>query len=556
MRILKIKNIKTCTFLLFVQSLFLGSVLHTQTVATLPTYHWAYDYLHQLRVRGYLTELNALQQPYLERDVLQSLIRLLDQIGQGKISATKQDQWRLDFLLKALQNPKRSTGLIFEPGIWADQSIHSVDEETKFYTQLRSQVGVGLGASLYFYNGIRLDQELLDDPTYTRKEWRGFAGFTEQSYVRFTHIPGQANDDLPVFQGRRITNLDHAKGGCDGAHFSVTIGRDFLNWGAGKTGRLLFSDYAQPLDQIAIDLKYKGLQFTILAAQLEKWGLSDSLAKKYGTRRANRYLSAHRLTINFKRQLYLGLTEALLYGGPDADWQLKYHNPLLYYHGELLNGGGSDGNGLLYLDLDWYPWRNWEFYGEILVDDFQLEKTGPGDLEPNEVGTIIGLRHGDMLGLKGSLVGLEYVRIANRTYNSPFEWEKFSYFNRPIGYLLGNNLDRWNCIVNYWVMKGLQVGFSFDYIRQGKGSILDAWDAPWMNRTLAEGYHEPFPYGVVEKSAVLTLNLKYHFRANALIESQMSYRSLENAGHQSGDTENGWKFFFRLHWDIGGIWSY
>jgi hypothetical protein len=338
--------------------------------------------------------------------------------------------------------------------------------------------------------------------------------------------------------------------------FQLTIGRDFLNWGSGKTGRLLFSDHAQPLDHVAVGFKYKGLQFTLLAAQLDQWRLADSLVRAYGTLKADRYLSAHRLTINFKNKLHLGLTEALLYGGPDANWELKYHNPVLYYHGELLNGGGSDGNGLLYLDWDWYPWRNWEFYGEFLIDDLQLEKTVPGDLEPNEVGTILGIRNSDLLGLKGSLVGLEYVRIANRTYNSPYEWEKFIYFNRPIGYCLGNNFDRWNVMASYWIMKGFQVKLTYDYIRQGEGSILDGWDTPWINYTLAEGYDEPFPYGIVEKSAIISLNLRYHCRFNAMIESQVSYGNIANVGHQSGENKNSWTLFFRLHCDIGRTWFY
>lgn len=520
-----------------VQIVLISSPLDAQNQSTIPSYHWAYDYINQLRVRGYLVELNAIQQPYVEEDVLQSLVQLQDQIQQGKIVPTQPDRWLIDLLLKEFQVRQQPDGLIFEPGIWADQSIHYGDEQTKIFTQLRSQVGVGLGEKLYFYNGIRLDQQLRDDPTYISKEWRGFAGYTEQAYFRFT-------------------NDDHARGGCDGAHFRftnlgfrLTVGRDFLNWGAGKTGRLLFSDQAQPLDQIAVDFKYKGLQFTVLAAQLDQWRLSDSLVKTYGTLKANRYLSAHRLTISLKNKFHIGLTEALLYGGPDANWELKYHNPLLYYHGELLNGGGSDGNGLLYLDFDWYPGRDWEFYGEVLVDDFQLEKTGPGDLEPNEIGTIIGLQHSDVLGWKGSLVGLEYVRIANRTYNSGFEWEKFMHFNQPLGYSLGNNLDRWNLMASYWLMKGLQVGLTYDYIRQGQGSILNRWDTPWLSYTVAEGYDEPFPYGVVEQSSILTLNLKYHFRTNAMIESQVSYRAVENVFHEIGVSRDTWSFYLVVHWN-------
>jgi len=496
-----------------------------QSQLTIPGYHWAYRYIHQLRLGGYLSELNTIQQPYTVTQVVNSLTNFQKQIQHEIIKPTNQEQWLIDllakkFLHKSTLKADSTKLLVIQPGIWGDELIFSNNNETKFYTQLRSQLGFKLGKNLYFYNGMLLDQSLLDDSIYSGEKWRGFAAYTEQAYLRFTNFG-----------------------------FRFTLGRDFLNWGSGKTGRLLFSDHAQPLDMLSVNFRYRGLQFTALAADLDYWMLADSLVQKYRTQKANRFLSAHRLTINFYNKFYLGLTEALLYGGPNANWELKYHNPMLYYHGELLNGGGHDGNGFLYLDFDWYPCRNWEFYGEILIDDFQLEKTDSGDLEPNETGLILGFQYSDWFGLHGSLLGLEYIRVANRTYNSSFEWEKFVHFNKPIGYYLGNNFDRWNLKANYFPINELQVGLEFDYLRKGEGSILDQWDTPWVNYTLAEGYEEPFPYGIVEKSFLITLNLKYHFRMNAIFESQISYRNIDNTLHEIGINQDSWSFFFSFHWD-------
>lgn len=523
-----------------VQTVLIISSLIAQNQSTIPTYHWAYPYLHQLRLSGYLKELNTNEQPYAHAQVCHSLAILQSQIQQGKVKPSAPDQWLIELLMKQFQMKKQPSDeekqLTMAPGIWADESIRHADEATKFYTQLRSQIGFNLKDKLTFYNGIRLDQFLLDDPDYTGEKWRGFAGYTEQAYFRFTIY------DL------RFTNSESR---IPKSEIRLLMGRDFLSWGSGKTGRLLFSDYAQPLDHVSVSFRYKGLQFTELAADLDHWNLPASAMATYQAQRANRYLTCHRLTVNFKNKFHLGLAEALLYGGPHANWELKYHNPLLYYHGELLNGGGADGNGLLYLDFDWYPWRNWEFYGELLVDDYQLEKTRPGDLEPNEIGLILGFQHGNWLGLDGSLLGLEYVRVTNRTYNSAVDWEKFVHFNKPIGYYLGNNFDRWHLLVSYWLVKGLQMGVSFDYIRQGEGSILDPWDAPWMNYTVPQGYHEPFPYGKVERSAVTTLSLKYHFRSNAILESQIRYRSVENIFHEIGNDQQEWSAMLKLHWDLG-----
>ncbi len=505
--------------------------IFAQGGTTIPAYHWSYPYLSELRLKGYFADLNIIQQPYTKAQIAQSLAKIQEQIQQGKLLPTSRDRWMLDLLAREFKVRSEADAsekkLIMQPGIWADQTIHHNSDDTKIYTGIRSQAGVGFGEKLYFYNGIRLDRALVDDPNYAGRKWNGLAAYTEQAYLRYA---------TPRFQ--------------------VTMGRDFLNWGSGRTGRLLFSDHAQPLDQLKINFNYKALSFTALAVDLDQWELSDSLAAEYRTEKANRFLTAHRLTINFFNKFYFGFTEALVYGGPNSSWELKYHNPLLYYHGELLNHGGYDGNGLLYLDFDFYPWPNWQFYGEILVDDLQLEKSEQVDLEPNQVGLIFGFRHAHILGLHGSSIGLEYIRIANRTYNSWQEWEKFVHFNKTIGYELGNNFDRWNMIANSWLMNGLQLGLECDVIRKGKGSVLDSWDAPWENFTVAQGYHEPFPYGVIEQSTMLTFKLKYHFARSAIIESQISYRDVTNDSHIPNKNGHAWSASLNLHWNLSIDFNY
>ncbi|MDZ7265094.1 MAG: capsule assembly Wzi family protein [candidate division KSB1 bacterium] len=525
-------------FLICIFAECLGTFVTAQTNETIPSYHWAYPYINELRLNGYLPALHTIRQPYTAAEVENSLSMLQRQLERGEVKASAHDRWLIDLLssefLHREQLSDQKKQLTISPGVWLEESMIHDSQDARCYTQMRSQVGVHWKDRLSFYNGIRLDQLLLDDPLYPGKRWRGFAGYTEQAYVRFSIY------DL------RSTNLN----------VGLTLGRDFLHWGSGRTGRLLFSDYAQPLDQLKLDFAYKGLRFYVLAAQLEKWQLADSLVKKYGTRRANRFLSAHGVTFAIKDKLFIGLTEALVYGGPDAHWELKYHNPMLYYHGELLNGGGSDGNGLLYLDVDWYPWRNWRFYGEVLVDDYQLEKTVPGDLEPTEWGLILGWQRSSILGLSGSQLGLEYVRIANRTYNSWQDWEKFVHFNRPIGYALGNNFDRWNLSVSHWLWRGVQIGLEWDFIRQGQGSVLDRWDTPWKNFTLAQGYDEPFPYGIVESSSNLSMKLRYHFLTQGLMECLASYQQVDNFGHRRGQERHGWTVVLRAQLDVAGHWKY
>jgi len=44
------------------------------------------------------------------------------------------------------------------------------------------------------------------------------------------------------------------------------------------------------------------------------------------------------------------------------------------------------------LDLNAYPMKGLQAYGELLLDDIQIERKVPKDLEPTEWGWLIGLR--------------------------------------------------------------------------------------------------------------------------------------------------------------------
>jgi hypothetical protein len=221
---------------------------------------------------------------------------------------------------------------------------------------------------------------LVDDPEYMGRKWNGFAALTEQAYARFGY-----------------------------KNFSVVFGRDFLKWGTGKTGNLLLSDNSQPFDQFSFSVKFKFFKFSYIGARLDNWPLADSLAQQYRSLFMNRYLSAHRLDINFKNKLYVGFTEALLYGGPNGGVELQY-------------------------------------------------------------------RSEEVLGKRGFLIGCEYVRITNRTYNSAFEWEKFLHRNKPIGYYLGNDFDKWSFYLNKWLSKDFFIKGGLDYIRRGEGTVKSDWD--------------------------------------------------------------------------------
>ena len=493
---------------------------------TIPTYHWAYSYIDHLRVRGYFSNLSILTKPYTRNEIAKQLLAINKQKNNSKIYFRETDSWLLNRLFKEFEfemtNISKKGNPKFKIGLWTKGSSKFSENDESLQYYLKSQTCVLINEKIAFFNSIKFDKYLADDPEYFGRVWNNHTAFTEQAYIRYSS-----------------------------PSYSLTFGRDFLTWGSGKTGKLLLSDNSRPLDQISFSTKYKFLKFSFIGARLDSWALSNlELQQRYFTTTMKRYFSAHRLDFAFKNRYYFGFSEALLYGGASDGLELQYLNPFLYYHGELLNQSGSDGNGFLSFDFDFFPFENFEFYGEIMIDDIQIEDADTVDLEPTEYGVILGFQNTNLFGIDGAAFRIEYVRIANRTYNSSFEWEKYLHRNRSIGYYLGNDFDLWSLQFSKWFLEDFYISGEFNYLCQGEGSIKKEWDTPWMNYNIKDIYSEPFPSGIVEKKISYEFSLKYQPKDKYYIHAEFQYNNITNWNNVSGIDHNYWAFNLGFWYNI------
>ncbi|MBP9004619.1 MAG: hypothetical protein KBG36_00010 [Candidatus Marinimicrobia bacterium] len=363
--------------------------------------------------------------------------------------------------------------------------------QSKLYPQLRTFGSLSVTKNLSITNVMTLDPFATENPDYVGKEWRGLSGYTEQAYLMWS---------AKVFR--------------------LTAGRSYIVFGPGRKSSLLFSSAARPLDNLKLDIFLKHLSFQGITAKLDKMDNHE------------RYLSAHRLSF-YLGNWAIGLTEAMLYTGSARNLEFAYLNPFLLYHGEQLNGPDLNGNTLGTLELS-YTGRNWIAYSEFLVDDIQFDKEEPGDLEPNEVGCILGMDIADPFKIPGVYLGMEYTAITNRTYKTPTRSEWFLHRNVPIGYELGSDLDRINVLVRKY-HKNLQFALEFDHIRQGEGDLNKPWDSPWDSLTIEQGYSEKFPTGVVQTTSDVGLEVTWMPDYGKYIYARLTYEAIKNIDHGNKD---------------------
>ncbi|MDZ7266544.1 MAG: capsule assembly Wzi family protein [candidate division KSB1 bacterium] len=490
-----------------------------QEIMTVPTYHWSYIYARELSLRHRQLDFSPANWPV----TLGDMARLADTTGLATASAPERF-WQMR-LLQFARTPRAQKAWL-QLGGRLSESAGDFGPAWHSRAGLRTQLALFPDRHVALVNAIRLDEELREDPNYLGKRWRGFAGYTEQAYVAL-HF------------GRYVAKL----------------GRDFVRWGRGTDATLLLSDYSRPLDHFFGRLTLAPFRFDYLAAKLNSEYLPDSLRTRYATEVSERYLAAARAEVRFKTNLLtLAVTQLVLYGGPGRGFELYYLNPLLAFHGEQLNES-LKSNTAGALDAVLRPRDGLECYAQLLIDDVQVEKTRRGDLEPNEIAFLLGGELAEPFGWRGVTLGLEYTRVANRTYNAITVWEKFLHRNRPLAHFLGNDFDRWLVHGRAYAGGNVQLFYSYEARRHGEGRLERPFDMPWVNADLQQGYREKFPSGVVERSTHVHLEARWHATAGfhlALAAGHARYRNFANqAGRQQQETSVRLQLGLEQFWWLG-----
>ncbi len=490
---------------------------------TLPPYHWANNYVDYLKVRGYLPALSVIDRPFSRDDIARQLlkidwdrktitakdrqiIKLLYQEFTGEfevLANSSLEEWRdliknsadlLDIETKFDEETPRIKGGVFGEAEWRN----SRETDSEFNFHLHTQTGLRWRNAVTLYNNLRIFDQA--DSNYIGKEYKSLFAFVEQGY-------------LAIQQD----------------WFQAKFGRDWLQTGPGRSAQLLFSDNSRPFDMYQVRIGKGPLQFAFWGIQL------DQVFNREPSRFfARRYINAHRLSLNLGNKVFLGVSEVVLYGGENRGWDLNYINPVgIYYAANVNQEPGVPSNNLLYnIDWDLYLKSNLEIYGEFLLDDYQIDNEQPGDLEPNEWGVLLGVHWADPGGWNGSLLNFEYTQVRNRTYNvADTDWGKYLHRNEVIGHFLGNNFERFDLAATYWLKPQLYLKAFANLTRQGEGRVSGAFNVDFQNFTVEEGYHEAFPFGIVERSWQSGLSLFYQPHKVGNFRIDLSYDDVNNFKH-------------------------
>ena len=461
-------------------SLCVGTIVSSPGLAQIipvgrPDTEISYDYLRELYLRGYLKSTDILFAP-INYD-------LVKRLPDDSVSSAS------DYLIRPLRSLNQHYDLRPKSlALHAEIAPHASfdDERQKGYLALIPELTYRITNSWSTELAYRIDGALVDDPLYQGKRWGGAAGYAELAVVSY----------------RR-------KG------LAIDLGRRRTRWGiAAAGGTLMHSATAMPLDGVFIRFRLNShVALISTAAYLSP--LADSLSGLPVGQTENRYFSAHALCISPFDWWDIVLKESVIYGGVGRRPEAAYIIPFLWYHAEQLNAG-SDDNTFLGFETVVRARNKFAGYLELLLDDIQIESKTEGDNEPAEYGLIAGLDIFDF-PLKKGFCELEYVRIANRTYNQLSPRNVYINQGYPIGNPFGPDHQLLALSFTYHFSNNLSGRIGFYGLDRGEGRLGDRWAAPWLDEP---DYHENFPSGVVEKRRGLTGSL--FFNKNGFLQGKLS----------------------------------
>ncbi len=387
----------------------------------------------------------------------------------------------------------------------------------KLFPYSRLDIRPGLSATIVY----RIDRELSRDRSYEGKSWNGWAGFAENATV-----------DL---------KLEKMK---------FRFGLERLSWGLGRYGNLMFSRQGMPMAVLGFSYRRGKFDFESISGFLSS--IPSQVIVQNGTDEdyldIQRYVTAHSLTYKPIPRLSLSIREAVIYGGIGRRFEPAYAFPLIWYHGYQLNSG-LDDNTLVSIGFDYRGRGRFWVYGELLVDDYQIEKKNRSDYEPDQTGLLLGGEFYD-LGLAGSIFSMEYVRIANWTYNQINARNRFTHRNFPLGFPDGPDTDVLNWEYSWWITGKIKLAYFGHYKRKGEGAIDSPWTAPWLD---ADNYAEPFPTGTVRRELANGISLLFLNKNNLWGKLTAQTADINNDWHSIGLSKSSKEIYFDLGYQLPPI---
>lgn len=375
---------------------------------------------------------------------------------------------------------------------------------------IRGRIADKIGFSTY------LTENQERDPLYVQRWVNEHQAVPGEGYYKF--FKGTGYD---YFDARGYFTFNVAK------YIDVSFGYDKNFIGNGYRS-LFLSDFSNNALFLKLNTRIWKFNYENLFMELtatEPRGPDRLLGKKYAT--------IHHLDVGVTKWLNVGVMEGVIFGRKDH-FEFGYLNPIIFYR-SIEQQNGSPDNALAGLDLKANVAHHFQFYSQILLDEFVLsELKANRGWWGNKYGIQLGAKYIDAFHISNLDLQLEMNRVRPFTYSHDDSLSSYTHYNQPLAHPVGANFQEVLGIARYQPAPKWTIEAKAIYYYQGRdtgstdfgGNIFLPDKPPY--RTTDYGYF--VGDGVKTNVFYGSLFLSYEWKQNFFIEANAIYRKQQATG--------------------------
>lgn len=310
---------------------------------------------------------------------------------------------------------------------------------------------------------------------------------------------------------------------------SVSVIKDYFQWGHGKSGQLILSGKAPSYPRINFTINpVEWLRFNYIHGWLNSLVLDSSgfyysypLSEFPRLRQSyfNKYIAANFLTISPADWLDVSLGNSIVYSG---DLRPEFFIPFMFFKFLDHNTGRGDiedGNGQIYFDFSVkYP-ESYHFYSTVFIDVTEIRNILKGDFYNTWFGLTLGAEKVDLF-IPNLDASFEFTHISPWVYEHKDETTTYKHLNYYLGHWLGQNADQMRFQFTYNILRGLKVNTFIERVR--KGGLLNVYYA----------YEQPldvdFLYSPLRKDMNYGIKVSYEYLHDLVLELKFNHSSVSD----------------------------
>lgn len=491
-----------------------------------------YDLLNRLSVKG-LIELNDELKPLSRVELANKLIEADEQSDK----LTSLERKEIDYYKKEFAPELALLGIV---SITEDPQFFSFNDVTGFRFFLFKNDDFTFNLDPIF--GVSVKNRFDEGQTH---RWNGlqFYGYYKNNwgfnfYFRDNEERGSRIDRTRLFTREPGFNLsqDHPSSiqyvdvqgllSYSWSSGNISIGKQYIEWGSGISGKLIFSNKAPSFPFIKFEfspvdwLKFVYFHGWLHSALIDSSTIRTTLVKNrdsYSQR--EKYIAAHMASIYPLDNLSISIGESIVYSDK---LEFAYFIPVLFFrtvdHYLDKDSSNTGDNAQVFFNA---VYKNSQFrtklYTTVFIDELSITNLLKGT-NLSAVGLTAGVTFVNPF-IENSDLSFEYTRLNPFVYMNSNDAQLFTSHKYQLGHWIGSNAHQFYAEYNQSFLRGLRAKLWAELVRKGQKELPE------------EQYVLPYPkflYGDKLSMTNIGLNLSYEVLHNLFGQINFTYSNISD----------------------------